>query len=83
MRHLGLQGNGVGDVGVAAIGRSVEANVGCALTSLDLSATGITVVGLSNLVQGVSNLPGLHTVCLGENNLGQEGESLFFLFMSP
>ncbi|CAN0057694.1 unnamed protein product, partial [Laminaria digitata] len=72
LRHLGLPGNSIGDVGVAAIGRSVEGNLGCALTSLDLSATGITVVGLSNLVQGVSTLPSLHTVCLNDNNLAQE-----------
>lgn len=59
---------------MAAIGRAVEGNLGCALTSVDLSATGITVVGLSNLVQGVSRLPNLHTVCLNDNNLAQEGE---------
>ncbi len=61
---------------MAAIGRAVEGNLGCALTSLDLSATGITVVGLSNLAQGVSRLPGLHTVCLNDNNLAQEGPSV-------
>lgn len=58
---------------MAAIGRAVEGNLGCSLTYIDLSATGITVVGLSNLVQGVSGLPGLHTVCLNDNNLAQEG----------
>eukprot|EP00903_Cladosiphon_okamuranus_P010674 g10091.t1 len=72
LRHLGLPGNSIGDVGVAAIGKAVEGNLGCALTSVDLSATGITVVGLSNLVQGVSRLPNLHTVCLNDNNLAQE-----------
>lgn len=59
---------------MAAVGRAVEGNLGCALTSIDLSATGITVVGLSNLVQGVSRLPNLHTVCLNDNNLAQEGK---------
>ena len=73
LRHLGLPGNSIGDAGVGAIGRAVEGNLGCALTSVDLSATGITVVGLSNLVQGVSRLPNLHTVCLNDNNLAQEG----------
>ncbi|CAN0539812.1 unnamed protein product, partial [Ectocarpus sp. 8 AP-2014] len=73
LRHLGLPGNSIGDVGVGAIGRALEGNLGCVLASVDLSATGITVVGLSNLVQGVSRLPNLHTVCLNDNNLAQEG----------
>ncbi|CAM9552733.1 unnamed protein product [Ectocarpus sp. 4 AP-2014] len=72
LRHLGLPGNSIGDVGVGAIGRALEGNLGCVLASVDLSATGITVVGLSNLVQGVSRLPNLHTVCLNDNNLAQE-----------
>ncbi|CAM9154687.1 unnamed protein product [Ectocarpus sp. 6 AP-2014] len=72
LRHLGLPGNSIGDVGVGAIGRTLEGNLGCVLSSVDLSATGITVVGLSNLVQGVSRLPNLHTICLNDNNLAQE-----------
>lgn len=74
LRHLGLQGNdGIGNAGVSAIGTAMEGNPGCALLSLDLSATGITVVGLKSLVDGASKLPGLHTVCLSDNNLAQEG----------
>lgn len=51
----------------------MEGNDICALTYLDLSSTGITVVGLKDLVQGAAKLPGLHTLCLSDNNLATEG----------
>lgn len=73
LKHLALRGNDIEDAGAGFIGKAVEGNLGCALTILDLAAIGMTVMGLSNLVQGISQLPALHTLCLSDNNLAQEG----------
>lgn len=51
----------------------METNPSTALAYLDLSSTGITVLGLKDLVQGVAKLPGLQMLCLSGNNLAQEG----------
>lgn len=73
LRHLGLQGNRIGDVGTASIGGAIESNRSCTLRSLNLSSSDMTVAGLGSLVQGAAKLRNLHTLYLSNNGLLPEG----------
>ncbi|CAM9115712.1 unnamed protein product [Choristocarpus tenellus] len=68
LRHLGLGGNNVGDMGCKSLGKLFGGH----LTSLDLSNAQVGLTGLSTLVQGITKVPSLQVLDISDNKLPTE-----------
>ncbi|KAJ8604536.1 hypothetical protein CTAYLR_000970 [Chrysophaeum taylorii] len=72
--HLNLSYNRLGDAGLALLAPGVVAST--CLASLSIRCIGISVIGASIFADVIAGVP-LHSVDLGQNDLGDDGARLF------